>query len=62
MRARTTTGPKVTFASRVSAWLGKIIRKEQLADPQWAEETRRERTGEMGENIRTEEEARDPNR
>jgi hypothetical protein len=61
MRARP-IGPKVSFASRVSAWLRRIIRKEQLSDPQWDEEIRRERTGKMGENIRTEEEARETHR
>jgi hypothetical protein len=52
----------VTFASRISAWLQRIIRKDQLADPQWDEEERRERTGKMGEDIRTEDESRDSTR
>jgi len=62
MRVRRAKGPRVTFASRISAWLRRVIRKDQLADPQWEEEARRERTGKMGEDIRTEDEARDPTR
>ena len=62
MRARRTTRPRASFAARVGAWLRRIIRKDQLADPQWDEERRRERTGKMGENLRTEDEARDLNR
>jgi hypothetical protein len=46
----------------VTRWLGNVIRREQRADPQWKEEERRERTGKMGENIHTEDEAGNPNR
>jgi hypothetical protein len=50
------------WASGVGAWLHRIIRKEQRGDPQWEEESRRERVGKIGENVRTEEEAREGRR
>jgi hypothetical protein len=43
--------PKRGLASRVGRWLRSVIRKERAGDAQWEEETRRELTGQMGENI-----------
>ena len=48
---RINAGPKRGFASRVGRWLRSVIRKEREGDVQWEEESRRERTGKMGEDI-----------
>jgi hypothetical protein len=63
VRTRPSTARHVrSFASRIGSWLRRIVRREQLADPQWDEERRREQSGKMGEDIRTEEEPRSTSR
>jgi len=49
---------KRPLLTRLGNWLRAVVRKEQLADPQWDEEVRREQTGQMGENLHTAEEMR----
>ena len=53
---------KIPFMSRVGSWLRGLVRREQLADPEWEEEVRREQTGKMGEDIRLPEDIRAPER
>ncbi|HMI87008.1 MAG TPA: hypothetical protein VK550_23095 [Polyangiaceae bacterium] len=48
--------------ARLGSWLRGVVRKEQLADPQWDEEARREQTGKIGEDLRTREEFHLPER
>jgi hypothetical protein len=59
MRSRRSSSKRrAGLASRIGGWLRRIIRNEQHGDPQWEEESRRERTGKSGENIHTDNEAR----
>jgi hypothetical protein len=39
--------------SRIGTWLRATLRKEQAADPEWAEDESRRRSGKMGEDIVT---------
>ncbi|HEX9296822.1 MAG TPA: hypothetical protein VF881_13350 [Polyangiaceae bacterium] len=45
------TAQKKGLAWRIGRRLRAAIRREQASDPQWSDEERRERTGQMGENI-----------
>jgi hypothetical protein len=36
---------------RFGTWLRQTLSRERSADPQWAEDERRKRGGQMGENI-----------
>jgi hypothetical protein len=62
VRTRPSKARHRSFSSRIGSWLRRIVRREQLVDPQWDEERRREQSGKMGEDIRTEEEARSTSR
>jgi hypothetical protein len=46
---------KRRFVSGLGRWLRTIVRRAQRADPQWDEEVKRERRGQMGENIQGQE-------
>jgi hypothetical protein len=62
MRTRGSQSRRGAGRSGIGAWLHRIIRKEQQGDRQWEEQRRRERTGKIGEDVRTEEEAREGRR
>jgi hypothetical protein len=59
MRRRGSESRRRAGWSGIGAWLYRIIRKEQQGDRQWEEQRRRERSGKIGEDIRTEEETRE---
>jgi hypothetical protein len=47
--------------SRLGSWLRGTLRREQALDPQLADDERRKRGGELGENIENEESAAELN-
>ena len=60
-----TTSPRVrrrargrkSVLSRIGTWLRTTLRREQAADPEWAEDESRRRAGKMGEDIESDESA-----